>query len=148
MPVGRQPHLAVSLELDPYAPRAARHLVRGVDSPSPDLRDAVSLLTSEIVTRAVRHAGVLGRTVELRVWMPSDIVRVELRGSSPDLFAPEQGPAPHYEHTLLDEIADRWSIEAGRQAASIWFEIDRLAPGGAAASEARSAAEKAPAMSR
>ena len=35
------PDLALSLRLDPYAPRAARYHVAQVDRPSPDLRDAV-----------------------------------------------------------------------------------------------------------
>ncbi len=42
MPVeSTTPDLAAILPLDPYAPRAARFHVREVDSPSPDLRDAV-----------------------------------------------------------------------------------------------------------
>lgn len=40
------PDLVTSLHLDRYAARAARHCVITVDSPSPDLRDAVALLTS------------------------------------------------------------------------------------------------------
>src|ERR1700730_5875366 len=51
------PDLAISLRIDPYAPRAARYHVAQVDRPSPDLRDAVVLLTSELVTRAVQRSG-------------------------------------------------------------------------------------------
>ena len=49
------PDLEISLHLDEYAPRAARYHVTHVDNPSPDLRDAVALLTSELVSRAVAH---------------------------------------------------------------------------------------------
>src|SRR5437764_14218468 len=74
------PDLQVSLRLDPFAPRAARYYVAQVDRPSPDLRDAVVLLTSELVSRAVEHGGSRSRgTVELLAWMPADVVRGEGR---------------------------------------------------------------------
>ena len=72
-----EPDLALSLPADRYAPRAARYHVAQVDRPSPDLRDAVVLLTSELVTRAVQQ-GASGEMMELRAWMPADVVRVEL----------------------------------------------------------------------
>ena len=70
MPVeARAPHLSISLPLDPRAPRAARYHVAQVDRPSPDLRDAVVLLTSELVTRAVERSRSSAQHLELRVWM-------------------------------------------------------------------------------
>jgi len=123
-----EPDLAISLQLEPYAPRAARHHVAQVDRPSPDLRDAVMLLTSELVTRAVHHSGLAGEAVELRVWMPSDVVRVELHGPCELLStAAENGDGPDYELLLLENVADRWSVEAGERDACMWFEIDRHA---------------------
>src|SRR6476619_3868850 len=80
MPVEtRAPNLSTCLPLDPHAPRAARYHVAQVDRPSPDLRDAVVLLTSELVTRAVERAHSSSEQLELRVWMPADVVRVEVR---------------------------------------------------------------------
>src|SRR5437764_14198102 len=74
------PNLAITLPLDRYAPRAARHHVALVDSPSPDLRDAIVLLTSELVSRVVEHSWPdAGEAFELRVWMPPEVVRVEVR---------------------------------------------------------------------
>jgi hypothetical protein len=52
--------LAVSLTLDRYAPRAARKHVEAVDRPSPDLRDAIVLLTSQLVSLAVRRCHFAG----------------------------------------------------------------------------------------
>jgi hypothetical protein len=123
-----KPDLMISLSLDPFAPRAARHHVGLVDRPSPDLRDAVMLLTSELVTRAVKQSDSASdeRAVELRVWMPGDVVRVELHGA-PDLLAPTP-TAPRgadYELLLLESVADRWSLDSGEQEACMWFEIDR-----------------------
>jgi hypothetical protein len=122
----RSPDLAMSLALDPYAPRAARYHVAQVDRPSPDLRDAVVLLTSELVTHAVAHGEHTGETLELRAWMPADVVRVELRAPQRSLdLADDEDDAREYSLLLLDELADRWSLdESGRQAC-MWFEIDR-----------------------
>jgi hypothetical protein len=129
--LAEQPNLTTSLRLDPFAPRGARHHVCRVDSPSPDLRNTVALLTSEIVTRAVRQSQVGEDTVELRVWMPAEVVRVELRGPSERLFSPHPDDGPRYEVSLLDQLADRWSVDSGEGCASIWFEIDRHAPNAA-----------------
>src|SRR5436309_11133697 len=126
-----RPDLAMSLALDPHAPRAARYHVARVDRPSPDLRDAVVLLTSELVTRAVQHSGSDDTMMELRAWMPADVVRVELRAPRRNL---ERSPADHgrdYGLVLLDELADRWSLDESGQSACMWFEIDRHPPPGA-----------------
>lgn len=122
------PDLAVSLHLDAFAPRAARHHVGLVDRPSPDLRDAVMLLTSELVTRAVQHQGAdEDEEVELRVWMPGDVVRVELRGPCEVLSGRPVGTSggADYERLLLENVADRWSLETDERDACVWFEIDR-----------------------
>src|SRR5450759_3148361 len=80
MSIETVPDLRISLPLDPSAPRAARYYVAQVDSPSPDLRDAVVLLTSELVSRAVEQCEETScERVELLAWMPQDVVRVELR---------------------------------------------------------------------
>src|ERR1700674_4759742 len=101
------PDLAVTLRLDAHAPRAARHHVAQVDRPSPDLRDAVVLLSSELVTHAVERSS--GGTIGLRAWMPAEVVRVELHGS-PDVVSPPPGEPRSYSSRLLDELADRWSV--------------------------------------
>jgi hypothetical protein len=126
MPIDHvSPELAVSLSLDPYAPRAARYYVGQVDRPSPDLRDAVVLLTSELVTRAVQQCGSASTaTVELRAWMPSDVVRVELRATRELLPAPDTDELD-YGLLLLNRMADRWSIDCAADLACMWFEIDR-----------------------
>src|SRR5581483_10013974 len=61
----RRPDLALVMPLDPYTPRSARHAVGQVDHPSPDLRDVVMLLCSEVVTQAVELSP--GGAVEVRV---------------------------------------------------------------------------------
>jgi hypothetical protein len=119
----QSPDLAVVLPLGPYAPRAARHHVAQVDKPSPDLRDAAVLLTSELVTRAVECSRGSG-SIELRVWMPHDVVRVEMHGPESVLAHPRD-EASLYSTLVLDQVADRWELEPSNGAACIWFEIDR-----------------------
>ena len=80
--------------------------------------------TNELVTRAVRQrtAG-FAEPAELRVWLRGEVVRIELRaaGGPTIRFRPS---GPHYDHILLDQIADRWSIETGQDFPCTWFEID------------------------
>ncbi len=129
MPIDPQrPDLVALLHLDPYAARAARHCARSVDSPSPDLRDAVALLTSELVTRAVRPVQQPEEEMRLQVWMPSDVVRVELTVPREHFFPDEQTHrAEDLGVMVLDRVADRWSIQPADHSVSLWFEIDRVA---------------------
>jgi hypothetical protein len=126
-----KPDMVAFLPLDLSAPRGARQQVADVDSPSPDLRDAVTLLASELVSRAVLQREALSRdAVELRVWMPLDVVRVELHAPVElNISVPETGHG-EYDLMLLDQIADRWSVETGPTCTCVWFEIDRGPPGG------------------
>jgi hypothetical protein len=121
----RRPDLAIVMPLDPHTPRSARHVVAQVDHPSPDLRDVVMLLCSEVVTQAVELSP--GGSVEVRVWMPEDVVRVELVGALDGLDVRMREHAEHAEYAslLLEELADRWQLEDGEGANRIWFEIDR-----------------------
>jgi hypothetical protein len=122
------PDLQVSLRLDAFAPRAARYHVAQVDRPSPDLRDAIVLLTSELVSRAAQHSQFArGEAVELLAWMPPDVIRVELHAPLELLDPPRHDDWTQYDLLLLDQVADRWAIDADDPSACMWFEIDREA---------------------
>jgi hypothetical protein len=124
-----EPDFETTLRLDARAPRVARHHVAQVDRPAPDLRDAVVLLTSELVSRAVAQCKSGSGEVQLRVWMPHDVVRVELRAPRELLHLPlEDRDGPDYDVMLLGQVADRWSIDTDQNPACMWFEIDRQAP--------------------
>ncbi len=129
MPVGLyRPDFEVSLDLDPRAPRSARNYARDLvhADASQDLREAVTLLTSELVTQAVlQRAADVAEALELRVWLRADRVRVEARVPSELLLAPAEAGGPHYDHVLLEQIADRWSMDVGQGLTRAWFEIDR-----------------------
>ena len=126
--VPTEPDLEISLRLDGYAPRAARSYVALVDRPSPDLRDAVMLITNELVTRALRQRQFTsGEDIELRVWMPADIVRVEIQGPR-NLLPPPTAPGEPHDGLLIEKLADRWSMDTHERHACAWFEIDRHEP--------------------
>jgi anti-sigma B factor antagonist len=123
-----RPDFEVSLDLNLDAPRSARNYVRELlrADASPTLREAVMLLTSELVTPIVQ----LGTSVfleagELRVWLRAGVVRVEL-GVPSELLLPAPGlNGPQYDQILLDQLADRWSIDTDGATACVWFELDR-----------------------
>jgi hypothetical protein len=120
------PDLEISLELNTFAPRLARHRLEEVGHLAPDLRDAVSLLTSDLVTRAVRACpSDTDQEAQLSAWMPDDLVRVELRAPHAHPPAEPDVDCSPYERALLDQIADRWSIDGGGETTCMWFEIDR-----------------------
>ena len=123
-----QPDLNMSLPLDAHAPSEARHAVGRVDRPSPDLRDAVVLLTSELVTRMLRQRGTDGNGVELRVWMPREVVRVEIWTDSTLIGELPATGDPEYDVMLLEQTSDRWAIERAGERLCAWFEIDRRRP--------------------
>jgi len=129
-----EPDLSIALAAERFAPRLARQAVGQLDNPSPDLRDAVMLLTSNLVTLACRGTSDPGQTIELRAWMPRSRVRVEVRSVS-DLLADEQVARDleaRWDQELLDALADRWGIEHDRGRTEVWFEIDRQARAGQA----------------
>jgi hypothetical protein len=125
------PDLTISIYPDRCAPRAARYCVGTIERPPAGLRESVVLLTSELVSRAVRrHQSTSPELFELRIWMRRDIARVELRGARELLCAAPQPGDPEDDLRLVDALADRWSIESDERGACIWFEIDcHRAPG-------------------
>jgi anti-sigma B factor antagonist len=125
-----RPEFEISLDLHPGATRSARNYVGDLVPDAPqNVREAVMLLTSELVTRAVRQRPPgFTESAELRVWLRADLARVELRAGSELLFVPPEPSGPHYDHVLLDQIADRWSIDTGQDFGCTWFEIDLHPP--------------------
>jgi hypothetical protein len=126
------PDLAISLCPDFHAPRAARYCVTTIEPPPRELRESVVLLTSELVSRAVRLRPRDSRElVELRVWVREDVARVELWGARELVCAPFELSGTPEEGLLLEDLqlvealSDRWSIDADEDSACIWFEVDR-----------------------
>jgi len=122
-----RPDFEVFLDLNLNAPRSARNYVRDLlrADASPRLREAAMLLTSELVTPIVQQGiSAFLETGELRVWLRGDVVRVEL-GVPGELLSPSGGGGPPYDQTVLDRLADRWSIDIGGPSSRVWFELVR-----------------------
>lgn len=124
----RPPDVTVELPLDASAPWRARHAVVRPGDLSPDLRDVVVLLVSELVTASVRE-GPGDRTggLQLRSWRGPDLIRVELREPGPEWVWDREpaDAATDYGRHLVEELADRWGVEHRGDATELWFEIDR-----------------------
>jgi anti-sigma regulatory factor (Ser/Thr protein kinase) len=91
----------------------------------------VSLLTSEVVGNAVRHAGPLSPTSKIvfHARMSDDHVRVEVADHGPG-FDPEiRHDTSGFGLRLIDKLASRWGVERTARGCRVWFEVDRRARG-------------------
>jgi anti-sigma regulatory factor (Ser/Thr protein kinase) len=104
-------------------------MVAGDGELPPDVREDVLLLVTELVTNAVRHAGVgpdESLQVELRRWSR----RVRVGVADPGDGRARVAPQPDLTDTggwglvLVDRIAARWGVESGPSRTYVWFEID------------------------
>ena len=118
------------LSPSPAAPAAARGALgplRGaVDE---DTLGSVELLVSELVSNAVRHAGLRNEDwIELRVEAFEDHVRVSVTdpgdGFDRALEIPRPDRPSGWGLFLVRRLSARWGIERGRETL-VWFEIAR-----------------------
>jgi GAF domain-containing protein/anti-sigma regulatory factor (Ser/Thr protein kinase) len=93
------------------------------------LADDLRLLAHELVSNAVRHAGVPGGTIELRVALDDDVVRVTVLDAGAGFEAPASpvgapaGPGG-WGLYLVDERASRWGSR-NEGVHEVWLEVDR-----------------------
>ena len=131
----------IDLELAPEAESAsaARHSVDDLLLLEEHLSSArledVRLLVSELVTNAVRHAGLAPQErIRFKVFLCTGFVRVEVHDGGPGFersrFERFRSEAPPLEEVggrglyLVTVVADRWSTESSDLFCA-WFEIDR-----------------------
>jgi anti-sigma regulatory factor (Ser/Thr protein kinase) len=120
--------MTIDLELPstasaPARARGALEEIAGRVSPE-RLRD-VTLLVSELVTNAVRHAR--GEGVRLVVAHTGGVLRVEVHdpGRGFTVRKPPTDPlrASGWGLVLVEELADRWGVEHSPRT-RVWFEMD------------------------
>jgi anti-sigma regulatory factor (Ser/Thr protein kinase) len=109
-----------------------RRALEGMGLPDRTLRDA-SLLTSELVTNSIRHAGLgPGDHVDVSASWWGSVLRVVVRdsgGGSPptDIVAGSIRPSPGGQSGwglyLVDRLASRWGTSLGGSA-GFWFELE------------------------
>ena len=120
--------VAVPLAATARSVGRARSILRDalLQSGADELVDSATLVTSEIVTNALVHAGT---DVLLRVLSTANAVRVEVEDGG--------GHVPvrrHYAQTagtgrgmqLIDELSDRWGVDESVDGKAVWFEIGDL----------------------
>jgi serine/threonine-protein kinase RsbW len=118
--------------VSPEAVAQARHALDDVAEAFPDgrLRD-VRLLISELVTNAVRHAG-LGAADVIVLVVDVDVrtLRVEVHdpggGFVPSPPSPDPSRPSGWGLYLVAELADRWGVDSDERT-RVWFELDRPA---------------------
>lgn len=106
----------------------ARHLLDGYEgTASPEKLDHLRLLVSELVTNAVRHAGLEAHElIDLRVAVQDRSIRVEVRDSGPGFEKAPSEPLPEQVSGrglyLVELLSDRWGVEQGNPVC-VWFEL-------------------------
>jgi signal transduction histidine kinase len=111
------------------AAAAARRAVIAGDGLVPAcVREDVLLLMTELVTNAVRHAGVgAERPVRVEVTRLSRRVRVEVIDRGPGFDHRQAKPASNggggWGLLLVERIADRWGIASATGSTRVWFEL-------------------------
>jgi anti-sigma regulatory factor (Ser/Thr protein kinase) len=121
-----------ALQARPVAVADARRYVRDrlEGLLTPDRLSDVQLLTSELVTNAVRHARLKeGDPIGLDIDVDTDTVHVAVvdAGAGFDftkIFDEPRDPRGGWGLYLVDKVSDRWGIDASSPH-SVWFEIDR-----------------------
>jgi anti-sigma regulatory factor (Ser/Thr protein kinase) len=110
------------------APALARATLAAVAHPPPEVAGDIALLTSEVVTNAIRHSGSAPLDdVIVRVDPREDAVRVEVLNPGPS-FDPQVPASPSRTGTglglfLVDALASRWGVETEDGRTKVWFEV-------------------------
>jgi anti-sigma regulatory factor (Ser/Thr protein kinase) len=87
-----------------------------------DVVHAVVLAVSELVTNAVEHAGT---SIDLRAGVGDGRLRVEVADGSGDLphaRTPDAGRLGGRGLHLVQQLADRWSVDTTPVGKTVWFE--------------------------
>jgi anti-sigma regulatory factor (Ser/Thr protein kinase) len=115
------------------APRWARRAIEQhfTDAVDEERLASVELLTTELVSNAVRHGGATdGETIVLHLAVAPGCVRVEVCDRGPS-FKPGR-PTPYgeggYGLFLVSEVSSRWGVSR-EDGTCAWFELDAAEAG-------------------
>ena len=123
--------VSIEVPVEPEAPAVAREVVAlalvGVPV-AEDRIDDLRLLTSEVVTNAIRHAGLeAGDSIGLAVDVSDERVRVNVADDGPgfepaDVEGPLPGKIGGWGLLLVKQLSDAWGV-IRNDPNSVWFEI-------------------------
>jgi anti-sigma regulatory factor (Ser/Thr protein kinase) len=116
----------LSVPVSAIGPSIARAALRPTlgDLPDPD-EEIVELLTSALVTNAVKHSGMTEPdVVEVGLYRnDARAVRVQVTDTGPG-FDPSHMP-PGFGMQILNHLASRWGVEHESSGTTVWFEVGR-----------------------
>jgi two-component sensor histidine kinase len=116
----------VLLALEPR-PESARLARRALASHGlhEDVEHTVTLLATEIVGNAVRHAGLRGdQRIVFFARLAEDFARVEVADQGHG-FDPDTVQTEGFGLRLLSKLASRWGCDCTDRGCKVWFEVDR-----------------------
>src|SRR4051812_25843215 len=125
VPTTSAPNPTVELTVAPE-PDSVRFVRRTLNRSGldPDLDHTVSLLTSEVVTNAIRHAANHG-PVRVEAVLQPDFARITVIDSGPGFDPDVRHDARGYGLRLVDKLASRWGVEPEGDGTHVWFEVDK-----------------------
>jgi anti-sigma regulatory factor (Ser/Thr protein kinase) len=106
----------------------ARRFVRETAGSVPrQVLDDAILLTSELVTNAVKHAGLAAEdAIEVTVSLDTRVLRIAVRDRGPGF---DPGAVPRSDEggwglDLVRRLSSRWNVDRADLVTEVWFEID------------------------
>ena len=126
MPLGE---LGVDLDVHPHSAGRARALVRAALGADLD-PDAAMLITSELVTNAIRYAR---HTIQLRLSLLRDTIRLEVSDDGDG--TPTEQEATELDVggrglTLVAALSRRWGVQPRPSGKTVWCELPAVRPAG------------------
>lgn len=126
METNGQKRASIDLTSRPQSARAARSFIRELVRAwgHPDVAEAAALLTNELVTNSILHAGT---DIVVEALRDPNLVRVEVSDFDRGAVARHHG-ALHDESgrglELVDALATSWGVESKPGGKTVWFEVE------------------------
>jgi two-component sensor histidine kinase len=123
-PTRTGPDLRLALSPDPEAAGRARAALAGAGL-STDVEHTVTLLATELVANAVRHAGMRAdQRIVLLAHVADDFARIEVYDGGPGFDADVRNDSSGFGLRLVEKLSTRWGTEVD-EGCLVWFELDR-----------------------
>jgi anti-sigma regulatory factor (Ser/Thr protein kinase) len=120
----------ITLQAQPERVREARRFIARAIGAGDAHADTAQLLTSELVTNAIRHSrsGQPGGTVELIVAAKAASLLISVIDNGSDITMPQKGDSPGDENgnglLLVDSLADEWGFASRAGRTVVWFRLN------------------------
>ena len=116
--------LLLALEPRPESARMARRAL-ATHGLHEDVEHTVTLLASEVVGNAIRHANLTpDQRIVFFARLSDDFAHVEVADQG-DGFEPESVRSEGFGLRLLAKLASRWGVDCTDRGCKVWFEVDR-----------------------